>query len=89
MFSFGYSKFSDIYDEEHFVKRLQNDVRIVDKAPDFIMERFGHNITNVFNFKIKAWSPIKYYKDVVLPKLVEERCVNIQFSCHSGLLLLL
>uniref|UniRef100_A0ACD5U1V0 Uncharacterized protein n=1 Tax=Avena sativa TaxID=4498 RepID=A0ACD5U1V0_AVESA len=71
------SKFSDIYDEEHFVKRLQNDVRIVDKVPDYIMERFGHNITNVFNFKIKAWSPIKYYKDVVLPKLVEERFIRI------------
>lgn len=73
MFSFGYSKFSDIYDEEHFVKRLQNDVRVVDKVPDFIMERFGHNLSNVFNFKIKAWSSSKYYKDVVLPKLVEER----------------
>ncbi|XP_024316058.1 protein ESMERALDA 1 isoform X2 [Brachypodium distachyon] len=67
------SKFSDIYDEEHFVKRLQNDVRVVDKVPDYIMERFGHNLSNVINFKIKAWSPIKYYKDVVLPKLVEER----------------
>ncbi|EMS66777.1 hypothetical protein TRIUR3_19446 [Triticum urartu] len=70
------SKFRDIYDEEHFVKRLQNDVRVVNKVPDFIMERFGHNLSNVFNFKIKAWSSSKYYKDVVLPKLVEERGAN-------------
>ncbi|KAK3138574.1 hypothetical protein QOZ80_5AG0370640 [Eleusine coracana subsp. coracana] len=71
------SKFSDIYDEEHFVQRLQNDVRVVDKVPDFIMERFGHNLSNVFNFKIKAWARIQYYKNVVLPKLVEERFIRI------------
>uniref|UniRef100_A0A0E0L3E8 O-fucosyltransferase family protein n=1 Tax=Oryza punctata TaxID=4537 RepID=A0A0E0L3E8_ORYPU len=71
------STFSDIYDEDHFVKRLQNDVRVVEKVPDFIMERFGHNLSNVFNFKIKAWSPIQYYKDAVLPKLIEERLIRI------------
>ncbi|CAD6271933.1 unnamed protein product [Miscanthus lutarioriparius] len=69
-------KFSDIYDKDHFVQRLQNDVRVVDKIPDFIMERFGHNLSNVFNFKIKAWAHIQYYKDV-LPKLVEERFIRI------------
>ncbi|CAD6333605.1 unnamed protein product [Miscanthus lutarioriparius] len=71
------SKFSDIYDKDHFVQRLQNDVRVVDKIPDFIMERFGHNLSNVFNFKIKAWARIQYYKDVVFPKLVEERFIRI------------
>uniref|UniRef100_A0A0D9WHB7 O-fucosyltransferase family protein n=1 Tax=Leersia perrieri TaxID=77586 RepID=A0A0D9WHB7_9ORYZ len=67
---------SDIYDEDHFVKQLQNDVRVVEKVPDFIMERFGHNLSNAFNFKIKAWSPIQYYKDAVLPKLD-----MVAFSC--------
>ncbi|XP_008656362.1 protein ESMERALDA 1 isoform X1 [Zea mays] len=71
------SKFSDIYDKDHFVQRLQNDVRVVDEIPDFMMERFGHNLSNVFNFKIKAWARIQYYKDVVLPKLVEERVIRI------------
>eukprot|EP00267_Zea_mays_P023809 XP_008649711.1 protein ESMERALDA 1 isoform X1 [Zea mays] len=71
------SKFSDIYDKDHFVQRLQNDVRVVDKIPDFIMEQFGHNLSNVFNFKIKAWARIRYYNDVVLPKLVEERFIRI------------
>ncbi|XP_025807626.1 protein ESMERALDA 1-like [Panicum hallii] len=71
------SKFSDIYDKDHFVQHLQNDVRVVDKIPDFIMERFGHNLSNVFNFKIKAWARIQYYKDVVLPKLIEERFIRV------------
>ena len=73
---FLYSKFSDIYDEDHFIQRLKNDVRVVDKVPEFIMERFGHNLSNAFNFKIKAWSPIQFYEDIVLPKLIEERLVE-------------
>ncbi|KAK1668115.1 hypothetical protein QYE76_056274 [Lolium multiflorum] len=71
------SKFSDIYDADHFVQSLKNDVRVVDKVPEFIMERFSHNMSNVFNFKIKAWSPIEYYRDAVLPKLIEERLIRI------------
>ncbi|KAK9098597.1 hypothetical protein Syun_025642 [Stephania yunnanensis] len=30
-------------------------------------------ISNVYNFKVKAWSPIKFYKDTILPKLLEEK----------------
>ncbi|XP_008674839.1 protein ESMERALDA 1-like isoform X1 [Zea mays] len=71
------SKFSDIYDEDYFIERLKNDVRVIDKVPEFIMERFGHNLSNAFNFKIKAWSPIQFYEDIVLPKLIEERLIRI------------
>lgn len=67
------SKFRDIYDEEYFVDILKNDVRVVDKIPEYLMERFGSNMTNVHNFRIKAWSSIQYYRDVVLPKLLEEK----------------
>ncbi|MBA0711463.1 hypothetical protein Golax_010640 [Gossypium laxum] len=41
------------------------------------MERFDNNLTNVYNFRIKAWSSIQYYKDVVLPKLLEEKIIRI------------
>ncbi|XP_042010278.1 protein ESMERALDA 1-like isoform X1 [Salvia splendens] len=71
------SKFGDIYDEEFFIKTLENDVRIVGTIPGNIMERFDHNMSNVYNFKIKAWSPIKYYTDIVLPKLLEEKTIRI------------
>ncbi|KAI3737138.1 hypothetical protein L2E82_27133 [Cichorium intybus] len=66
------SKFSDIYDEELFVKTLENGVRIVDTVLGYLMERFGHNLTNVFNFKTKGWAPVQYYMDTVLPRLLEE-----------------
>lgn len=67
------SKFGDIYDEEFFVKALENDVRIVETVPGYIMERFDYNMSNVYNFRIKAWSSINYYRDSVLPKLLEEK----------------
>lgn len=67
------SKFNDIYDGEYFVNTLKNDVRVVNKIPEYLMERFGSNFSNVYNFRIKAWSSIGYYRDVVLPKLLEEK----------------
>ncbi|KAI6677140.1 hypothetical protein NL676_037936 [Syzygium grande] len=71
------SKFRDIYDEEFFIKTLENDVRIVDKIPGYVMERFDNNMSNVYNFRVKAWSPIRYYKDAILPKLLEEKVIRI------------
>ncbi|KAK4788176.1 hypothetical protein SAY86_019495 [Trapa natans] len=71
------SKFRDIYDEDYFVSTLANDVQIVDKIPGYMMERFGSNMTNVYNFRVKALSPIRYYKDSVLPKLLEEKVIRI------------
>ncbi|XP_057757712.1 protein ESMERALDA 1 [Arachis stenosperma] len=71
------SKFKDIYDEEYFISTLKNDVQIVDRIPEYLMERFGSNMSNVHNFRIKAWSSIQYYKDVVLPKLLEEKVIRI------------
>ena len=73
VFDDWHSKFNDIYDKDHFISTLINEVRVVDKVPEFLMERFGNNMSNVFNFKIKAWSSIQYYKDAVLPKLAEEK----------------
>ncbi|XP_048230421.1 protein ESMERALDA 1 isoform X2 [Ricinus communis] len=71
------SKFRDIYDEEYFISTLENDVRVVDKIPEYLMERFDHNLTNVYNFRVKAWSSIQYYRDVVLPRLLEEKVIRI------------
>jgi hypothetical protein len=67
------SKFEDIYDEDYFISTLENVVRVVDKIPEYLMERYDNNMTNVQNFRVKAWAPVQYYRDVVLPKLLEER----------------
>lgn len=82
------SKFRDIYNEEYFINTLKNDVRVVDKIPEYLMERFGSNLTNVHNFRIKAWSSIQYYRDVVLPKLLEEKWVYEICSMNELLIIL-
>ncbi|WZY97822.1 hypothetical protein YC2023_070151 [Brassica napus] len=71
------SKFGDIYDEEYFISTLANDVRVVDSVPEYLMERFDYNLTNVYNFRVKAWAPTSYYRDSVLPKLLEEKVIRI------------
>ncbi|CAH8382523.1 unnamed protein product [Eruca vesicaria subsp. sativa] len=71
------SKFGDIYDEEYFVTTLANDVRVVDTVPEYLMERFDYNLTKVYNFRVKAWAPTHYYRDSVLPKLLEEKVIRI------------
>ncbi|KAL1553659.1 Protein ESMERALDA 1 [Salvia divinorum] len=71
------SKFSDIYDEEFFIKTLEPDVRLMKTIPGYIMERFDYNLSNVYNFRIQAWSSINYYKDTVLPKLLEEKIIRL------------
>lgn len=71
------SKFKDIYDEDYFITTLENDVQVVNTIPEYIMERFDHNMSNVYNFRIKAWSSIQYYRDAVLPKLLEEKLIRI------------
>ncbi|KAL9665600.1 hypothetical protein QQ045_021021 [Rhodiola kirilowii] len=71
------SKFSNIYDEDHFISTLKRDVQVVDEIPKYLMERFGYNLTNVYNFRVKAWASIDYYRDTILPKLLEEKFVRI------------
>lgn len=71
------SKFNDIYDEDYFINTLKNDVRIVNKIPEYIMERFDHNMSNVFNFRVKAMAPVQYYRDAILPRLLEEQIIRI------------
>ncbi|EYU30069.1 hypothetical protein ABFS83_05G043100 [Erythranthe nasuta] len=71
------SKFGEIYDEDFFIKTLQNDVRVVKTVPAYIMERFDYNLSNVYNFRVRAWASIKYYSDTVLPKLLEEKIIRL------------
>lgn len=71
------SSFADIYNEEHFIKSLENHVRVVRQIPDHIMEQYEYNITLIHNFKVKAWAPATFYKEAVLPKLLEAGVIRI------------
>ncbi|XP_024533068.1 protein ESMERALDA 1 [Selaginella moellendorffii] len=70
------STFGEIYDEQHFINALQRDVRVVSRLPDDLMDSVG-NLSNIFNFRIKALSPPSFYLDKVLPKLLETGVIRI------------
>ncbi|KAK9135566.1 hypothetical protein Syun_014896 [Stephania yunnanensis] len=59
---------------------------IVGRAQNWTLSRtllVVNPISNVYNFKVKAWSPIKFYKDTILPKLLEEKLLNLQ-ACSDN-----
>ncbi|KAL8162429.1 hypothetical protein V2J09_013918 [Rumex salicifolius] len=71
------SKFHDIFDEDFFIHALGNRVNVVRQLPDDVLEKFDHNISNIINLRLKAWSSPSHYLNKVLPKLSELRAVRV------------
>lgn len=71
------SKFGDIFDEEYFIEKLKNHVRVARELPQDILKRFDNNISNIVNLRSKAHSSKTYYLRKVLPKLLELGAVRI------------
>jgi hypothetical protein len=67
----SFSKFGDIFDEDHFIETLREHVRVVKKLPEDVLMRFNHNISSIPNMRTKAYSSPKHYVQKVLPKLLE------------------
>lgn len=55
------SNFSDVFDEEHFINALANDVRIVKKLP----KEFSSFTKAVKHFR--SWSGVEYYQEEIAP----------------------
>jgi hypothetical protein len=77
----AFSKFGDIFDEDHFVESLRKYVRVVKELPEDIFLRFDYNISMIPNMRTKAFSPPGYYLQQVLPKLLELGCVLPSLLC--------
>lgn len=71
------SSFSEIYNEEEFIRSLADHVRVVKEIPDYIMQRFEYNYSLIHNFKVEAWAPAAFYQEKVLPKLLEDGVIRI------------
>lgn len=59
VFTFFFSNFSDIFDEEHFVNSLANDVKIIKKLPIELV-----NATRMVKQFI-SWSGMDYYENEI------------------------
>ena len=53
------SNFSDVFDEEHFISSLANDVRVIKKLPEELT-----NATRAVKH-FRSWSGIDYYQDEI------------------------
>ncbi|XP_031487193.1 O-fucosyltransferase 9 [Nymphaea colorata] len=71
------SKFGDIFDEEHFIEVLKNEVKVVKELPEDVLQKFDNNISNITNLRVKAWSTANHYLEKVLPKLLKLGAVRI------------
>ncbi|XP_027149042.1 O-fucosyltransferase 9 isoform X2 [Coffea eugenioides] len=71
------SKFGDIFDEDFFIYALRNRVEIVRELPEAVLQHFDHNISNIVNLRLKAWSSPTYYLQKVVPKIVELGAVRV------------
>lgn len=67
----AFSKFGDIFDEDHFIESLRKQVRVVKELPEDVFLRFDHNISIIPNMRTKAFSSHSYYLEKVLPKLLD------------------
>ena len=83
MYFHAFSKFGDIFDEDHFIESLRKHVRVVKQLPEDVFLRFGYNISTIPNMRTKAFSPPSYYLQQVLPKMLELGYVFL--PCFSSL----
>lgn len=74
-----FSKFGDIFDEDHFIESLRKHVRVVKELPEDVFLRFDYNISTIPNMRTKAFSPPSYYLQQVLPKMLELGYVLLPF----------
>ena len=52
------------------------------KLHEVIMETFDNNMRKILNFTIKACSPVSYYEEKVLPKLLQAGVIRISPFAH-------
>ncbi|KAI3419819.1 O-fucosyltransferase family protein [Psidium guajava] len=71
------SEFGDIYDEDHFIATLGGYVKVIRRLPEEVMERYGHNITNMPNIRVPAWASAKYYIREVFPVMKEQGVIRL------------
>ncbi|CAI9116243.1 OLC1v1017342C3 [Oldenlandia corymbosa var. corymbosa] len=55
------SNFSDVFDEDHFIDSLKNDVKIIKKLP----KELAHANRTVKQFR--SWSGLQYYEEEIAP----------------------
>ncbi|KAL8156006.1 protein PECTIC ARABINOGALACTAN SYNTHESIS-RELATED-like [Apium graveolens] len=73
------TKFEDIFDVDHFIEYLKNDVRIVRDIPEWFTDK-SELFTNIRRTvkNIPKYAPAQFYIDNVLPRIKEKKIMSLK-----------
>nr|XP_017224822.1 PREDICTED: uncharacterized protein At1g04910-like [Daucus carota subsp. sativus] len=73
------TKFEDIFDVDHFIEYLKNDVRIVRDIPEWFTDK-AELFTNIRRTvkNIPKYAPAQFYIDNVLPRIKEKKIMSLK-----------
>lgn len=69
------SDFQDIFDVDHFISSLRDEVQILKELPPEIKQRLGPG--SIFSMAPVSWSNISYYHNQVLPLIQKYQVVHL------------
>eukprot|EP00258_Populus_trichocarpa_P010353 XP_002317951.3 O-fucosyltransferase 34 [Populus trichocarpa] len=69
------SEFQDIFDEEHFITSLRDEVRILKELPPRLKQRVELGMT--YTMPPVSWSDISYYHNQILPLIKKYKVVHL------------
>ncbi|KAG6752979.1 hypothetical protein POTOM_043023 [Populus tomentosa] len=69
------SEFQDIFDEEHFITSLRDEVRILKELPPRLKQRVELRMT--YTMPPVSWSDISYYHNQILPLIKKYKVVHL------------
>ncbi|CAA6670686.1 unnamed protein product [Spirodela intermedia] len=69
------SEFQDLFDVDHFITSLRDEVRILKELPPRLKRRA--ELEPVFTMPPISWSPMKYYLNQVLPLIKKHKILHL------------
>ncbi|XP_008788918.1 rhamnogalacturonan I rhamnosyltransferase 1 [Phoenix dactylifera] len=69
------SEFQDIFDVDHFIKSLRDEVRILKELPHRLKRRA--ELGMVYSMPPVSWSDISYYQNHILPLIQKHKIVHL------------
>ncbi|KAF9587581.1 hypothetical protein IFM89_004039 [Coptis chinensis] len=69
------SEFQDIFDVDHFITSLRDEVRILKELPPRVKKRYEQGMFH--SMPPVSWSDISYYQDQILPLIQKHKIVHL------------
>ncbi|KAI9088380.1 hypothetical protein K1719_029829 [Acacia pycnantha] len=70
-----HSEFQDIFDLDHFITSLRDEVRILKELPPRLKQKVEHGM--LYSMPPISWSDISYYKKKILPLVLKYKVLHL------------